>query len=76
MPTISERQSPIQMVLLTAEQEMDGFIWRELNNNSDDIEMNSLILSLTLSSEFLTFCLFGGELGQEVGAKAWSWAYS
>jgi len=58
MPTISECQALIQMVSLSAEQEMDDFIQRDLKNDSEDIEMNSsidssdsLLLSLSLSSE-------------------------
>jgi hypothetical protein len=54
------------MVLLTAEQEMDGFIQRELNNNSDNIEMNSptdssdseLLLSKSSSSSSSTSSSF------------------
>ena len=41
MPTISEHQTLIQTVLLTAEQEMDEFIQRGLESNSEDIEMDS-----------------------------------
>ena len=63
MPTISECQTLIQTVLLTAEQEMDEFIQRGLESDSEDIEMDSptdssdssssrsSILSLSSSSE-------------------------
>ena len=63
MSTISEHQTLIQTVLLTAEQEMDEFIQRGLESDSEDIEMDSLtdssdssssrssVLSLSSSSE-------------------------
>ena len=41
MPTISECQTLIQTVLLTAEQEMDEFIQRGLESDSEDIKMDS-----------------------------------
>ena len=50
MPTISECQTLIQTVLLTAEQEMDEFIQRDLESNSEDIQMDSPMDSSDLSS--------------------------
>ena len=41
MKSISERQTLIQTVLLTAEQEMDEFIQKGLESDSEDIKMDS-----------------------------------